>query len=131
MAKQRKLASQPERQRLTDAIVKRLPIPDGGYHVHRDADTRGLSVRVTGNGVRSFVLDYYTVGGRDRSFTIGRFPEWRTTAAREKAQELRRLIDNGGDPLAEIEAERTAPTVAQLCDRFEEEHLSRKRPGTA
>ena len=45
--------------------------------------------------------------------------------------ELRRLIDDGGDPLADIEAERAAPTVAELCDRFEQEHLPRKRPGTA
>lgn len=44
---------------------------------------------------------------------------------------MRRLVDEGGDPLANIEAERDAPTVAELCDRFELEHLPRKRPGTA
>ena len=44
---------------------------------------------------------------------------------------MRQEIDAGGDPLAKIEAEREAPTVAELCDRFELEHLSRKRPSTA
>ena len=40
-------------------------------------------------------------------------------------------IDDGGDPLAELEAERAAPTVAELIDRFEQEHLPSKRPATA
>ena len=44
---------------------------------------------------------------------------------------MRRLIDEGGDPLADIEAERAAPAMADLIERFETEHLVRKRPGTA
>jgi integrase len=119
-----------ERQRLTDAIVKRLPVPERGYRVTRDADTRGFAVRVTAAGARSFVLDYY-IRGRDRSITVGRFPDWSVTAARARAQALRREIDVGNDPLADIEAERTAPTVAELIERFREEHLPRKRPSTA
>jgi len=34
------------------------------------------------------------------SVTIGRWPEWSMTAARERAKELRRAIDKGQDPLA-------------------------------
>jgi integrase len=37
----------------------------------------------------------------------------------------------GRDPLADIEAERTAPTMAELIDRFVAEHVSRKRPSTS
>jgi integrase len=44
---------------------------------------------------------------------------------------MRQLIDQGADPLAEIEEARAAPTVAELADRFEAEHLPRKRLGTA
>ena len=77
------------------------------------------------------MFDYYTRTGRDRSYTIGQFPDWTAAAARAKARELRRLVDDGGDPLAELEAERAAPTVAELIDRFEQEHLPRKRPATA
>ena len=119
------------KQHLTDAIVKRLAAPEQGYAVHRDAEVRGFAVRVTARGVRSFVLDYYTRGGRDRCYTIGQFPAWTTVAARRKALELRRDIDDGGDPLADLEAERGAPTVWELADRFEAEHLPRKRPRTA
>jgi integrase len=119
------------KQRLTDAVVKRLPLPEKGYAVHRDSEAGGFAVRVTAAGVRSFVFDYYTKGGRDRSFTIGKHPDWSATEARARARELRRLVDDGGDPLAEVEAEREAPTVAELIERFEAEHLPRKRPGTA
>jgi integrase len=44
---------------------------------------------------------------------------------------MRQLIDQGADPLAEIEEARAAPAVAELADRFEAEHLPRKRLGTA
>ena len=125
-------AAEPRpKQRLTDAIVKRLAPPAKGYAVTRDTEARGFAVRVTANGVRSFVLDYYTRGGRDRCFTIGQFPDWAVTAARAEAKRLRQEIDRGFDPLAEIAAERAAPTVWELCDRFEQEHLPRKRPRTA
>ena len=51
-------------------------------------------------------------------------------AAQRQAQELRRIVDNGGDPTGDLHAERAAPTVAELADRFNKEHLPRKRPGT-
>jgi integrase len=116
---------------LTDTIVRRLPAPDQGNAITYDADVRGFGVRVTGAGAKSFVLNYRVKGsGRERRYTLGGFPNWTTTAARAKAKELRRLIDDGGDPLAEIEAEREAPTMADLCDRFGAEHLPKKRPST-
>src|SRR5262249_60134225 len=71
-----------------------------------------------------------TRAGRQRRFTIGRFPDWSVTAGREEARKLRRKIDAGGDPLAEIEAERGAATVDALIERFIEEHVSRRRPHT-
>src|SRR5262249_14516656 len=73
------------------------------------------------------ILNYVTKAGRERRYTIGRFPNWSTTAGRAKARELRRLIDDGGDPLADIEAERAAPAVVDLIERFEREHLPRLR----
>lgn len=60
-----------------------------------------------------------------------RLRELDTGAARIEARRLKRQIDEGGDPLADIEAEREAPTVTDLCTRFVEEYLPRNRPGTA
>src|SRR5262245_57131468 len=121
----------PERKRLTDAIVKRLPLPTAGKTITIDADVFGFGARVTANGARSYVLRYTTRAGRERTFTIGDASVWRTTDARDKARELRREIEDGGDPLGEIEAERAAPTVSDLIERFRAEHLPKKRPRTA
>jgi integrase len=123
--------AEQERHKLTDARVKRLPLPAAGARITYCPELPGFGIRVTAAGSRSFILNYRTRSGRERRFTIGEANSWATTAARDKAKELKRLIDDGGDPLAEIEAERAAPTVADLIDRFEKEHLPRKRPGTA
>ena len=120
-----------ERKRLTDAIVKRLPLPTTGKTITIDAGVFGFGARVTANGARSYVLRYTTRAGRERTFTIGDASVWRTTDAREKARELRREVEDGGDPLGDIEAERAAPTMLDLIERFRSEHLPKKRPRTA
>jgi integrase len=116
--------------RLTDAAVKRLPVPTQGNRITYDPDVKGFGARVTAAGHRAFILTYYTKGGRQRRYTIGAYPDWSTVGAREEARKLKRQIDQGGDPLAEIAAERGAPTVDDLCRRFAEEHIPRKRPST-
>jgi integrase len=118
------------RRRLTDAEIKRLPIPATGNAITWDNAVAGLGARVTAAGHRGFVLDYRTRAGRRRRYTIGAFPDWSIVGAREEARRLKRDIDGGGDPLANIEAERGAPTVADLIERFLAEHVSRKRPHT-
>jgi integrase len=116
---------------LTDAIIKRLPLPVSGARIIYDLDVPGFGIRITAGDFRAFVLNYRTKSGRERRYTIGEFPNWQTSAARKRARDLKKLVDEGGDPLAEIEAEREAPEVPDLIKRFEREHLSRKRPGTA
>jgi integrase len=116
--------------RLTDAIVKRLPTPDKDNELTRDTVVKGYAACVTAASSRSLVLDYRTRAGRQRRFTIGRFPDWSVSAGREEARRLKREIDGGGDPLAAIEAARGASTVDDLIQRFIEEHVSRKRPHT-
>jgi integrase len=92
----------------------------------------GFALRVTAGGTKAFILDYRTKGtGRQRRVTIGRFPSWSATAARQKAKALRREVDEGGDPRGDVEAERAAPTVNDLVDRLYAEHLPKRREGTA
>ena len=117
-------------QKLTDAIVKALPVPTSGEKITYDESVKGFGIRVTAGGARSFVLNYRTRLGRERRYTIGRFPGWKTSPARTEALELRKAIDRGGDPLGDIHAGRQAPTVADLCDRFAAEHLPRLRRST-
>jgi integrase len=116
---------------LTDALVKRLPLPASGNKLHFDAAVPGFAIRITAAGARSFVLNYETKAGRQRRITIGGLGDWSTAAARAEARRLRQIINQGGDPLGDVEAERAAPIMAELADRFEREHLPRKRPRTA
>ena len=117
--------------RLTDKIVAALAAPKRGNRISYDDDVKGFGCRITASGSRAFVLNYRCrTDGRERRFTIGSFPSWRTTAAREEAKRLRRLIDAGGDPLGELQAGRATPTVAELADRFLREYATRKRPMT-
>jgi integrase len=92
---------------------------------------RGFGVRVTANGVRSFTLRYRPKqGGHQRRLTIGSFPSWSTAAAREEAKRLKREVDGGGDPVGEQQQVRSAPTMADLAERFLADYLPRKRPST-
>lgn len=119
------------RLRLTDAIIKTLPAPKSGNVITKDATVRGFGIRITAAGARSFVINYRRkLDGRERRYTIGSFPDWGTTAAREEAKRLKRAIDGGADPVGEQEENRAAATMADLCARFEHDYLPRKRPST-
>jgi len=119
-------------QRLTDKIVRALPAPDHGNRVYYDNDVSGFGARVTAAGAVAFVRNYRRKSdGRERRTTIGQFPAWNVAAARERAAQLRRAVDSGGDPVGELAAERGAPTVADLCVRFAEGHLPKLRHSTA
>ena len=63
-----------------------------------------------------------------RSATAG---DWPVGGARIEARRLRRIVDEGGDPMGELQDERAAATMGDLCDRFEKEHLGKLRPSTA
>ena len=113
-------------RKLTDRTVKSLPLPKKGNRVTYDSEVAGFGIRVTRGGSRAFILNYYTRIGRERRYTIGQFPDWSTVAARQEAKALKRRIDRGEDPLAELEAGREAKTVGDLCHRFLTEHSARK-----
>lgn len=117
--------------KLTDTLVKALPIPATGNRITYDQDVTGFGVRVTAGGARSYILNYRNRTGRERRITIGQYPDWRTASARQEAKALKQAIDRGGDPLAEAEDDRDAKTMADLAERFRDEHLGKKRPSTA
>jgi integrase len=117
--------------KLTDNLLRKLPAPERGNKITYDDAVRGFGCRVTASGGRAFILNYRRkLDGRERRYTIGSFPDWGTTAAREEAKRLKRLVDGGADPVGEQEENRAAATVADLCARFERDYLPRNRPST-
>jgi integrase len=117
-------------ERITDKLVRSLIPPAKGNRIIYDTDIRGFGVRVTAAGARSFVLNYYA-SRRERRYTIGSYPEWSVQAARGQAAELKRSVDRGSDPLETRQESRGAPTMSDLFQRYEAEHLPRKAPRSA
>ena len=105
-----------------------LEAPAKGNRVYYDDDVKGFGCRVTSAGARAFILNY-RVKGRERRYTIGAYPDYTVTAARDVAKRLKQEIkEEALDPLAKLQADRGAPTVADLCERYKEKHLPKKRP---
>ncbi|RUV41392.1 site-specific integrase [Mesorhizobium sp. M1A.T.Ca.IN.004.03.1.1] len=117
--------------KLSDAVIKALPTPASGNKITYDDDIKGFGVRVTKAGAKAFILNYRTRSGLERRYTIGSCQDWKYPAAREEAKSLKKQIDVGADPMGQVAAAREAKTMADLCDRFEREHLTKKRDSTA
>ena len=112
--------------KLTDPLIRRLEPPERGLRIVWDDTCRGFGIRTTANGAKSFVL-HYRVHRRQRSITIGSFPDWSSGQAREAAQSLKRKIDGGEDPQGERQAANAAPTMADLAEHYRATHMPRKR----
>ena len=114
--------------KLTDRFVAKLAPPPKASVVHWDDDLKGFGVRITANEAVAFVFNYRTKTGRARRLTIGSPPAYSVTSAKEVAKKHRRAVDAGGDPLADKEGERDAPTVADLAQLYLDTHAKSKRP---
>ncbi|MCW2110262.1 integrase [Bradyrhizobium elkanii] len=128
-------------EKLTDKFIEKLPSPLSGNKITYDGGhpkaVSGFGVRVTAKGTRSFILNYRTRSGQERRFTIGSVRNsrdsdgWSTQAARDEADRLKRDIDLGKDPLAQLEADRSQKTVGELCKKFMLESRQTNAKGTA
>jgi len=118
-------------EKLTETLLKGLTPPARGERYVYDAELTGFAVKLFAatkanpKGARTFVLAYRRNGSL-RRFRIGAWPEWSVTAARAEAKEIRQRVDRGEDPANERRERREAPTMADLVDRYELEHLARK-----
>ncbi len=119
-----------KRLKLSEKLLRdAAPNARGSYQIF-DTEILGLAAKIQSSGTRAFTLDY-RFAGRQRRMTIGRWPEWSVTAARERAKDLRRMIDEGQDPLAAKEGLREAPRIKDMIDRYIREHLPKLSPGNA
>ena len=68
--------------RLTDIVVRNLSPPERGQKIYRDDNLKGLCVRISQGGTKTFVL----VHGSERQFTtLGRYPTIKLAEARTEA----------------------------------------------
>ena len=116
--------------KLTKRVVDGLMGRDKTYAV-RDAELAGFSVRVYSGGRRTFFYRYRVGGGRGapiREPKIGDFGPLSVDQARSIAKDWAAEVRRGGDPGATRNAEREAPTMAALFDRYLTDYaLKRKK----
>lgn len=112
-------------ERLTEIRARKELAPARGQTLLWDSDVKGFALRITSGGAKSFLLDY-RVEGRQRRLTIGSFPDWSVQAARTAAKKLKQEVDGGRDPMGQRHADRAAPTLQDVWERYETEHLPRK-----
>jgi integrase len=108
--------------------------PNGTDQFLWDPDLKGFGLKITAGGSKVYILQYRK-GGRGaptKRFTIGRHGAMTPEQARKEAARLSGAIAHGSDPTSARAAEKAAPTVAGLADRFLAEHVATKtKPRTA
>lgn len=109
----------PNRLNLTDLAVKRFPLPEKGTTTFWDTTVKGLGVRVSQGGARTFIV---LIGSGKRK-KIGRYPTISLAKARTEAKHI----------LAELTLGRRA-TPTKTLSEAQEEFLSaceaKNRPST-
>ena len=118
---------------LTEAAIKRFPLPEKGQEEHFDAALPGFALRVTPKGTRSFVF-FYRLYGNQRRSTLGRYPFISLAEARQKARDILQLVDEGKDPRnataaqkAEIETTQTYTYEVAVDDFIQKYAIAKKK----
>jgi integrase len=115
---------------LNQSTVNKLikdKVPASGSVIIWDSRISGFGLRLTANGVASFILNYRNADGVERRWTIGRCKEWPAKAAYDEAIERKKAIREGADPLAtrdaeEIAAEHKERTLVDVSKEYLENH---------
>lgn len=117
---------------LSDIQIKRW-IAKGESVAKSDGD--GLTFTLSKGGTAAWVLRYRT-GGRRKELTLGNYPDLGLAAARERARAHRVAVDEGRDPAAEKQEQKTramaAWTMRELVADYREKCLQdgNLAPGT-
>jgi integrase len=113
-------------KKLTKKLIDATTPPPAGQLFLRDPELRGLAVRLTTTGTKTFVLET-AIHGRVRRMTLGRYGVLTLDQARQLAREKMVNIAHGKDPAAERQARRTAATWGELETMYLARHASRKK----
>ena len=111
--------------KLTKRIVD-AAAPEAERYIVWDSSLKGFGLRVEASGTKAFLVRYRSAG-RKRFLTIGRFGQLTPEQARGLAQETLASVRRGFDPADERRKERAAISVAELVEKFLDEHVDAKR----
>ena len=107
---------------LTERIIRDAK-PGPKIRILWDSTVKGLGLRITPKGVKSYILNY-RINGRERRATLARASEISLKIARERAgDQLVRIRAGEDDPLKRKREAKEAPTVADGLRRFFDEFV--------
>jgi integrase len=116
---------------LTDGFLRSVKPPLAGRLEIADLGCSGLEFRATAAGARSWSYRFRdTKTGRVGRATIGTYPAIGLSAARERANDMRKDVAAGINPAVRKRRERTeapARTFGALAARYLAEHAKRKK----
>ncbi len=102
--------------------------PKSGRVESWDEDVRGLGLRVSASGRKTWVLMYRVRGDkRLRRATLGTYPTLTLADARDQARADLRAATKGRDPASERKAERQAETFGELAEEYIERYAKKRK----
>jgi integrase len=107
------LGKTPSKFSFSTKRLEKLAPPPKGQRIFWDAKTSGLGLRITKNGVKSFILQS-RLRGKTVRLTIGQFGTWDIQEAQVEARRLAVSIDRGIDPRIENIKNRIAKEQSAL-----------------
>lgn len=120
-------------------IVAAIAKVKKGERIRLRDDREPNLLLVVGERSASWISNPRLKNGKRASITLGRWPAMDIPGARTAAQDVRRVIDAGGDPNAEKrdavrqaeQAAKSRRSLADVLDQYEREKLANLRRGTA
>jgi integrase len=115
----------------TKALIEALE-PTGKLQSFTDDQTRGLTLKITPAGVKTFYL-VKKFKGRVESTKLGRFPETTLAMARDRIAKLKQQYDGGINPAEERRQQRRELTLDAFFEVYHRDHCRahNRRPGYA
>lgn len=110
----------------TKKTLEDLPSPAKGRSSYSDEKERGLIIRVTAKGHKSFQL-YQKHNGRPVRITLGTFPEMSVENARKAAQVQKAELAKGINPNVEKNKFRQEATLKELFQEYMERYSKREK----
>lgn len=106
----------------TKACLDALELPPKGkYSYYYDAKLRGLAIRVSSFGVKTFVV-YKKLDKKPERMTVGRYPDLSIDQARRKAAEINASIAKGENPNDKKRQERDEITLGAAFSEYIARH---------
>lgn len=117
------------KMKLNRQDIKGINYQGPGADYRWDTEVKAFALRVYPSGQKSFLITYRSKG-RQRFYTFGKYGEMTAKEARDEAQVLLGRVRAGEDPAMDRKVGRRAATMADLGERYMDEHGRTLKPSS-